>query len=200
MNETQVTIAGRLVADPQVRNTSSGQPFTTFRIASTARRWNTRSSEFEDSHTNFVNVTAWRSLGANVAGSLHRGDPVVVQGRLKVSQWMRQVGDTEVAVNSVDIDAVAVGHDLQWGTTKFTKVSRASFDSGDRMDDPEVQRVRAELEGYGSDPADAAAYDVVDPVTGEIHRFGDSERQDAAGSDERQDEESGEVTEVGAAV
>jgi single-strand DNA-binding protein len=106
----------------------------------------------------------------------------VVQGKLKVAQWTRKLGELEVGVTSVDIEATSVGHDLQWGTTSFTKVSRASFATGDdRMDDPAVQQARAELEGYGPASADEAPYDVVDPVTGEIHRFGG--RDDGAGED-----------------
>lgn len=199
MNETHVTVAGRLVADPMVRNTGSGQPFTTFRVASTVRRWNAKTNEFEDANTNFVNVTAWRSLGANIASSLHRGDPVVVTGRLKVAQWTRKLGELEVGVTSVDIDANAVGHDLTWGTTKYTKVSRASFSTGDdRMDDPAVQEARAELEGYGPESADQAAYDVVDPVTGEIHRFGGGDEDDEPGTAD--DDAPAEVTALRAGV
>jgi single-strand DNA-binding protein len=205
MNETHVTIAGRLVADPMVRNTGSGQPFTTFRVASTVRRWNAKTNEFEDANTNFVNVTAWRSLGANIAGSLHRGDPVVVTGRLKVAQWTRKLGEHEVGVTSVDIDANAVGHDLTWGTTRYTKVSRASFSTGDdRMDDPAVQEARAELEGYGPEPGDNGAYDVVDPVTGELHRFGgaggDGNADNDDSSESARENEPAEVTPLRAGV
>ena len=33
MNETYVTIRGRLVADPTVRTTKTGSPMATFRVA-----------------------------------------------------------------------------------------------------------------------------------------------------------------------
>jgi single-strand DNA-binding protein len=37
MNETQLTIAGNLVDDPELRFTPSGQPVAKFRVASTPR-------------------------------------------------------------------------------------------------------------------------------------------------------------------
>ena len=37
MNETQLTITGNLVDDPELRFTPSGQPVAKFRIASTPR-------------------------------------------------------------------------------------------------------------------------------------------------------------------
>ncbi len=144
MNETYVTVAGRLVADPEVRATkTSGVPFAAFRVASTVRRPN-RNGEYEDAATNFVNVTAFRALGANIAASLRRGDPVVVHGRLRINQWAKQDGSLGT---SVEIDLYNVGHDLSWGTTQFAKVSRAQMDRNDRLADPAVQGAHAFLSG-----------------------------------------------------
>ena len=155
MNEIYVTVAGRLVAAPEKRNTRTGVPFASFRLASTVRRPNpANGGQYEDAATNFVNVTAFRSLGANVANSLKKGDPVVVHGRMRVNQWMRA---DNTPTTSVEIDAYNIGHDLTWGTTTFEKVTRAQLDAGDRLSDPAIQSVNAALEGY--DP-DSDPYDV----------------------------------------
>lgn len=144
MNEIYVTVAGRLVADPESRTTKSGGvPFAAFRLASTVRRVNRETGEFEDAATSFVNVTAFRSLGANLANSLSKGDPVIVYGRMRVNQWMRA---DDTPATSVEIDAYSVGHDLSYGTTSFTKVSRAQVDRTDRMSDDNVQAVHASFE------------------------------------------------------
>ena len=37
MNETQITLAGNLVDDPELRFTPAGQPVAKFRVASTPR-------------------------------------------------------------------------------------------------------------------------------------------------------------------
>lgn len=154
MNEIYVTVSGRLVADPEARNTKNGVPFAAFRVASTARRVNRSTGEFEDAGTSFVSVTAFRSLGANVAHSLHKGDPVVVHGRMRVNQWLRQ---DESLGTSVEIDAYSVGHDLSYGTTSFTKVTRAQVDRTDRLSDDAVQAAHARASGEELD-AETDAY------------------------------------------
>jgi single-strand DNA-binding protein len=196
MTESYVTVSGRLVADPQTRTTRAGVHFASFRLASTARRLNQKTGQYEDGGTSFFNVTAFRTLGANVANSLEKGEPVVVYGRLRVNQWMRQ---DNTHATSVEIDAYTVGHDLNWGTTKLKRVTRAQLDQQhDRMADEEVQGVMAALEGEPSvepqdfsdfDPGDLAGrsresggeddddperahYEVQSEPTGVVHRDG----------------------------
>ena len=144
MNESYITVVGRVVADPQSRTTRTGVPFAAFRLASTVRRVNRETGQYEDGGTSFYNVSAFRALGANVANSLKKGEPVVVHGRLRVNQWMR--ADNSHAT-SVEIDAYSVGHDLSWGTTELRRVARAQLDQHDRMADDGVQDAMANLEG-----------------------------------------------------
>ena len=160
MNESYTTIQGRVVATPESRITRTGVPFTAFRLASTSRRPNPQTREYEDGPTNFFNVTAFRTLGANVGNSLKKGDPVIVYGRLRVNQWMR---NDNTPATSVEIDAYSVGHDLTWGTTELVKVSRAQMDQTDRLADPSIQTVHAQLEGYPvPDDADTDEYVMAD--------------------------------------
>ncbi|UUZ43885.1 single-stranded DNA-binding protein [Janibacter limosus] len=84
MNETVITVCGRVVADPEHRSTGAGTQFTTFRVASTVRRRN-REGVFVDGPTSFYNVAAYRSVGMNSHTSLRKGDPVVVYGRLTIN-------------------------------------------------------------------------------------------------------------------
>jgi single-strand DNA-binding protein len=158
MNEMYVTVSGRLVAKPEARMTRGGVPFAAFRVASTVRRPNSSTGQYEDAGTNFLNVTAFRSLGANAANCLDKGDPVIVYGRLRVNQWMRN-GD--IPTTSVEVDAYSIGHDLSYGTSTFAKVSRAKVDQNDRLADPAIQTVHAALEGYDAehDPYDTVGED-----------------------------------------
>lgn len=125
MNEVEITVAGRVVADPEHRQTTQGRQFTTFRVATTVRRRN-REGVFVDVSTSFYNVAAFRSLGMNTHLSLHKGDPVVVHGRLTINSWQRA---DESWGSSADIEAVSVGHDMTFGTSDYAKVSRGMTDS-----------------------------------------------------------------------
>jgi single-strand DNA-binding protein len=77
--------------------------------------------EWRDGDTLFVGVSCWRGLGENVLKSLHKGDPVTVTGRLSVHAYTSKDGQERT---SVEVEAISVGHDLNRGTTVFTKRRR----------------------------------------------------------------------------
>ena len=142
MNETFVTVSGNVVGDPVARLTKADVPFVTFRVASNVRRVNFKTGEYIDAGTNFVNVTAFRALGINLANSLKKGEPVIVYGRMRINQWV----NGEKSGTTVEIDAYNVGHDLTWGQTTFTKVAKPQLNQNDRMADPEVQEANEQLD------------------------------------------------------
>ncbi|MEU9212611.1 single-stranded DNA-binding protein [Streptomyces sp. NPDC048415] len=121
MNETMVCAVGNVATQPVYRELASG-PSARFRLAVTARYWDREKSAWTDGHTNFFTVWANRSLATNVAASVSVGDPVIVQGRLKVRSEVRE----GQSWTSADIDAVAIGHDLSRGTSAFRRPSKES--------------------------------------------------------------------------
>jgi single-strand DNA-binding protein len=116
MNETMVCAVGRVATQPVYREMASG-PSARFRLAVTARYWDREKNMWTDGHTNFFTVWANRQLATNTAASLTVGEPVIVQGRLKVRTDVRE----GQSWTSADIDAVAIGHDLAWGTSAFRR-------------------------------------------------------------------------------
>ncbi|NYF99231.1 single-stranded DNA-binding protein [Janibacter cremeus] len=142
MNETELTVAGRLVADPEHRTTRAGVQFTTFRLATNARRRN-REGVFIDGPTSYYNVATYRSLGMNSHTSLHKGDPVVVRGRLTINDFQRA---DESWGSSADIDAYSVGHDLTFGTTEYAKSGRGSDPAKEAAGEGGYTRMKERLE------------------------------------------------------
>lgn len=115
MNEI-VTVVGNVGGAPDQRQTPSG-PVTSFRLGSSHRKFDKQKGEWVDDYTNWFSVNVWRALGEHAYASLHRGERVIVTGRLRAREWET---DTKRGV-TLEIDAVAVGHDLLWGTTTFTR-------------------------------------------------------------------------------
>lgn len=118
MNETWVTVCGNVVGEPEHRTTASGGVVTNLRIASAPRRL--REGEWGDGPTSFYDVACWNKIGANVASSVGKGDPVVVHGTLRVREWVNEAGRGRAA----EITAEHIGHDLKWGTAAFRRHSR----------------------------------------------------------------------------
>jgi single-strand DNA-binding protein len=120
MNETLVTVVGNVATQPEVRKSATGALSARFRLATTVRRWDRERAAWADGHTSFYTVWAWRQLGENVAGSVSVGEPLVVQGRLRVREERGSDGQRWI---SAEIDAVAVGHDLSRGTSAFRRMN-----------------------------------------------------------------------------
>jgi single stranded DNA-binding protein len=76
--DTQITIAGNLVDDPELRFTPAGQPVARFRVASVPRYLDKSTNEWKDGDGLFLTVNVWRQQAENVAESLHRGTRVIV--------------------------------------------------------------------------------------------------------------------------
>ncbi|WP_105973247.1 single-stranded DNA-binding protein [Streptomyces geranii] len=121
MNETTVCVAGNVATQPVYRDLASGAS-ARFRVAVTSRYWDREKNLWTDGHTNFFTVWAKRALATNVGASLTVGDPVIVQGRLKVRTEVRD----GQSWTSADIDAVAIGHDLARGTSAFRRSAGTS--------------------------------------------------------------------------
>nr|WSZ96046.1 single-stranded DNA-binding protein [Streptomyces sp. NBC_00857] len=121
MNDTVVTLVGNVATAVEFRESVTGGA-ARFRFAVTSRRWDRQRSVWTDGPTSFYTVWAWRTLGANLAASVSVGEPLVVHGRLRVREEERD-GQRRA---SVEIDAVAIGHDLARGTSAFRRVARAS--------------------------------------------------------------------------
>lgn len=131
MNETMVCAVGRVATQPVYREMASG-PSARFRLAATARYWDREKNMWTDGHTNFFTVWANRQLATNTAASLTVGEPVLVQGRLKVRTDVRE----GQSWTSADIDAVAIGHDLAWGTSAFRRAGKPETVSAPTQPEP----------------------------------------------------------------
>jgi single-strand DNA-binding protein len=121
MSDSTITVRGWLGGDVNLREAGE-VPVANFRLACSPRKYNRRTDTWSEGLTQWYSVTAWRALAENCAGSLHRGDPVVVHGRLETRTY---VNANNVEVLSFEIDAVHVGHDLTRGTSAFTRSQRA---------------------------------------------------------------------------
>ncbi|MEU1179278.1 single-stranded DNA-binding protein [Streptomyces sp. NPDC005820] len=120
MNETIVCAVGNVATQPVYRELAAG-PSARFRLAVTARYWDREKGAWADGHTNFFTVWANRQLAVNASASLNVGDPVIVQGRLKVRTETRE---GQQNWTSADIDAVSIGHDIARGTSAFRRSVR----------------------------------------------------------------------------
>lgn len=117
MSDT-ITVRGYVATEVRSTTADSGLAIAGFRMCSTERRYDREVGSWVDGQTNWYSVSLFRQLATNSAFSIHKGDRVIVTGRLKVRQWALDDGRSGTAV---DIDAESVGHDLMWGTANYRR-------------------------------------------------------------------------------
>jgi single-strand DNA-binding protein len=125
--DTQITIVGNLVDDPELRFTPNGQAVAKFRIASTPRFLDRQSNEWKDGESLFLTCNVWRQAAENCAESLQRGMRVIVQGRLKQRSYETREGEKRTVY---EIEADEVGPSLKNATAKVNKTQRQGGGGG----------------------------------------------------------------------
>ena len=123
---TMITVVGNVATEPELRLTNTGKRVVSFRLAATERRYDKALQGWRDGDTVFWTVTCWRNTGDNVLDSVHKGEPLMVHGRLRIRGYETKDGGRGSAH---EIEAQALGHDLARGVSHFTK---ASFQPGQR--------------------------------------------------------------------
>jgi single-strand DNA-binding protein len=115
--DTNIVVVGNVMTAPEWRRTpNEGHMVARFRMASTGRRFDRATGQWVDGRQLRLRVTCWRRLAENVSACLAVGDPVVVAGRLFTEDWTDSENNNRT---SYEMEAVAVGHDLSRGKSRF---------------------------------------------------------------------------------
>ena len=95
-----VVIAGRLVADSELKYTSSNVAVATFTLAVNRQFKNAKGEREVD----FINCVIWRKAAENLSSWTHKGQLISVIGSIQTRNYENQQGQriyvTEVIVNS----------------------------------------------------------------------------------------------------
>jgi single-strand DNA-binding protein len=123
-NDNTVTLVGNLTKDPELRYTTGGRGVASFGLA-VNRRYMVN-NEWQE-QVSFFNVVAWADLGENAAASLHKGNRVVVTGRLEQRSYETREGEKR---NVTEVIADDLGPSLRWAQAQIERISRDSADGG----------------------------------------------------------------------
>ena len=135
-----VTVKGFVATQPKFVIVGDNLAITSFRLGASTRRFSPTTNQWETTNTSWYSISCFRDLATNAFASLNKGDPVIVSGILKVSEW--SAGDK--AGLDVEITADSIGHDLRWGkATGFARTpsKRGGAHDGDRIEEVEQPAV-----------------------------------------------------------
>lgn len=91
-----VVLMGRLVADPELKNTNTGKEVTSFRIAVDKPY-----QKGQDREADFFDIVAWGKTAAFVCQYFQKGKPIIITGRLQTRQYKASDGSNRKVVEVV---------------------------------------------------------------------------------------------------
>ena len=93
MSLNRIDLMGRLTRDPEVRYTNNQKPVANFAIA--VDRYG------KDAKTDFIEIVAWNGTATFVQNYFHKGDPIVISGRLQMKDWTDKNGNKRTSAEVV---------------------------------------------------------------------------------------------------
>lgn len=119
-----ITIAAVVGTEPELRTGNVDRCI--LRVVTNRRAKDQATGEWKDLDSNWYSVVTFRRLAGNVVASIHKGDRVIITGRLSVREYETADGKKGT---SVEIIADAIGHDLNFGTASYSKAVGGSSES-----------------------------------------------------------------------
>ena len=166
--DTQITITGNLVDDPELRFTPAGQAVARFRVASTPRFRDNATGEWKDGDSLFLTCNVWRQAAEHTAESLTRGMRVIVAGRLRQRSYETKEGEKRT-VYEVEVDDV--GPSLRNASAKVNRVARSNGNGG--QGDAGGGRAASSQGAQGAQGAQGGSGADTDPWAGENTGYSD---------------------------
>jgi single-strand DNA-binding protein len=122
-NESTFSVVGYVATIPRPSETPAGVPTLDMRLAWTPRKQDRSTGSWTDEPSCFATVKCYRKLAENALMSVHKGDPVVVTGTLRIREFDGKDGGRRTVV---EVNAISIGHDLSRGVATFQRLRPAT--------------------------------------------------------------------------
>jgi single-strand DNA-binding protein len=175
-----VTLVGYVAQDPNIRTTATGKQLTKVRVGTTPRYRDNESGQWRDGESSYYTITCWNKLADHVRASLHKGDPVIVKGKLRTSTFEDKNGQLKT---SVEITADTIGHDLSRGPANYMRLQSRRSNADDDQDRGEFAE-NPEYSGTPVDPDELLDEDAIERFGRDLEDDGIAARAAAENEDE----------------
>lgn len=128
----QTFIMGRLARDPEVRHTQSGVTVCSLTLAVDR---DIKDKQTGERKTDLIPVTAWRGTAELISRYLHKGDSIVVVGRLEIQEWTDKQGNKRTTPN-VSAENVYFTGGRRHGTAQSYQQQEQNFEA---LDDDQTE-------------------------------------------------------------
>ena len=142
-----VVLMGRLVADPELKQTQNGTSVCSFRIAVDRNVANKQTGERQ---ADFINITAWRQTAEFVCKYFRKGSMIAIEGSLQTRSYTDKDGNNRTAYDVVANNVSFTGSKVESGTrdggavpfevpaTAFSSGSNGDFEVVNEQEDDDL--------------------------------------------------------------
>ena len=120
LNLNKVVLAGRLTADPELKQTQSGVAVLTFTLAINRRFAKGADGQPAQQQADFITCVAWRQTAEFIARYFHKGSCLCVTGSIQTRNWQDQQGQKRYATEVVVDEAMFVDSKGEAGGSGYT--------------------------------------------------------------------------------
>ncbi len=118
LNLNKVVLAGRLTADPELKQTTSGFSVVSVNLAVNRRR--ARGEQGAEQQTDFITLVAWRQTAEFISKYFRKGSAICVTGSIQTRTWTDQQGQKRYSTEVVIDDAMFVDSRGESGEGSYT--------------------------------------------------------------------------------
>ena len=105
----RVILMGRLARDPEVKFPAGGQQKAARFTVCTGRQWKNKATGEQQSHTDFISVTAWGATADIVEKYTRKGSQILVEGRISTRDYTDKTGTRRYVTEVIAENIVLLG-------------------------------------------------------------------------------------------
>ena len=106
LNLNKIVLAGRITADPELKQTTTGVSVLRFTLA--VNRRFSKGSEQGEQQTDFITMVAWRQTAEFISKYFKKGSAICVTGSIQTRSWQDQQGQKRYGTDVVVDEAMFV--------------------------------------------------------------------------------------------
>ncbi len=146
LNLNKVILCGRLTADPELKQTTSGIAVVSFTLAVNRRFQSKTADGAQAQQADFISVVAWRQTAEFIARYFHKGSALCITGSIQTRSWQDQQGQKRYATEVVADEAMFVDSKNEGGAVggQFTDSYNAPSYSSSPASAPKFEELKTD--------------------------------------------------------
>ena len=147
LNLNKVILAGRITADPELKQTPSGVSLVTFSLA-VNRRFASRDGQNQQPEADFFRITAWRNTAEFIAKYFRKGSAICICGSIQNRTWTDQNGQrrymTDIIADEANFVESRNSQDNQSGYGAPDAYSAPAYSSPAQSSAPKFEEIKTD--------------------------------------------------------